>query len=97
MKSPTTLHLHNTCDRNPKKKIAAEFPVSLKKRNSMTLNLITPKKKLKNALTAKPHSPYHTPKHSQSSQSDQSQKKRQQRNNYEKKNPKPITLLVPTL
>ena len=43
-------------------------------------------KKLKNDVTAQAHSPYHTPKHSQSSQSDQSQKKKKRkRNNYEKK------------
>ena len=45
-------------------------------------------KKLKNDLTTQEHTPYHT------------QKKNQKSKNYEKKkkkNPKPITLLVPTL
>ena len=77
--------------RDPKSKKKRLRNSSLpQKTQSDDLKSYDSQKKLKNDLTAQPHSPYHTPKHSQSSQSDQFQKKKK-RYNYKKKirNPKP--------
>ena len=73
--------------RNPKSKKKRLRNSSLpQKTQSDDLKSYDSQKKLKNDLTAQPHSPYHTPKHSQSSQSDQFQKrKKEEHNNYKKK------------
>ena len=61
---------------NPKSKKKRHRNSSLpQKTQSDDLKSNHSQKKLKNDLTAQEHSPYHTPKHSQSSESDQSQKK----------------------